>query len=245
MKVSSKTAVIIGLGVFLAIGTATVTVREIESHRAQAWRLGFDLSVLDRVPRQATIVPALSSRATNIHGWNGYHGMFLGLNQSVTNIVSVAYGVSSARVIFSGPIPAGKYDFISNTPKQQLEALRQEIKKEFNLVGRRESITTNALMLILRNRNAGGWKRSASASLSFNQSNGFISMSNYPAAALSRLAENLLETPVVDRTGMTGYFDLRWDSTPDGLKNAIFDNLGVELVPGREPVEFLVVDKAN
>jgi uncharacterized protein (TIGR03435 family) len=246
VKAWSRTAVVIGVVALLVGGTTTVAVKEIESHRAaQAWRAGFDMSALDRMPRQATIVPALSSRAASIQGWRVYHGMFLGLNQSMTNIVSLAYGISLARTIFSSPAPPGKYDFISNTPKNQLEALQQEIKKKFNLVGQREWIVTNALVLTLRNRNAGGWKRSVSANPAFAQSNGFISVSNYPAAALKRLAENLLESPIADRAGLTGSFDLRWDSTSDGLKNAIFDQLGIELVPGSERVEFLVVNQAN
>ena len=49
----------------------------------------------------------------------------------------------------------------------------------------------------------------------------------------------------MDRTGLTGYFDLKWNYAHEGLEKAVLDNLGLELVPGTDRVEFLVVNKAN
>jgi uncharacterized protein (TIGR03435 family) len=53
--------------------------------------------------------------------------------------------------------------------------------------------------------------------------------------------------PVIDETRLRGKFDvdLKWDSTPDGLKRVLRDQLGLELTPARKPVAFIVVDKAN
>jgi uncharacterized protein (TIGR03435 family) len=56
-----------------------------------------------------------------------------------------------------------------------------------------------------------------------------------------------LGTAIVNETRLQGNFDidLKWDSTPDGLKRVLRDELGLELTPGRETVPFLVVDKTN
>lgn len=69
-----------------------------------------------------------------------------------------------------------------------------------------------------------------------------------------------LHIPVVDRTGLVGRFDVdltwddekKWDDSgryyftnPEGLKQAVLDQLGLELVPSREPTEMLVVEKAK
>jgi uncharacterized protein (TIGR03435 family) len=64
---------------------------------------------------------------------------------------------------------------------------------------------------------------------------------------LVEFLENALGTPVVDRTGLTGHFDIyvKWDGTPDGLTKALLPQLGLELVPSRESIEYLVVGKAN
>jgi len=246
---SVAVAVIIAL---LAVGTTAVVITEIAAHRPQVWQKGLDMAVLDTAPRQAKILPALRSRSKDVHGWNEYHGMVLGLNQGVPEIAYVAYNVndapriSRARMIFSIPVPAGTYDFISNVPKNQLEALQQEIKKEFGLVGRREPIETNVLILTVRNPNAPGLKRTPGGDFRVGRSDGFITLSNLSLAYVHTLLENnLAGVPIVDRTGLTGYCDLKWDATTDGLKKAVRDELGLELVPGQDRVEFVVMDKAN
>jgi uncharacterized protein (TIGR03435 family) len=46
---------------------------------------------------------------------------------------------------------------------------------------------------------------------------------------------------------------MKWDDStgrfyftnPDGLKQAVLDQLGLELVPSQEPIEFLVVERAK
>jgi RNA polymerase sigma factor (sigma-70 family) len=259
----AKTVIVVAAAVLLAVGSTTVTVKEIAAHRGEVWQRKFDLAVLDTAPRQTTILPALRSRPKDINSWDEYHGMVLGLNQGVTEIVFAAYNdvsvappirpISRARMIFSVPVPEGTYDFISNVPRNQHEALQQEIKNKFGLVGRRETIETNVLVLAVQNPNAAGLKRGMSAAYHARKSNGILSLSNMPIFGLHFLLENnmldpqnkLLGIPVVDRTGLTGCFDLKWDSKHETLEKAVLDQLGLELVPGTDRVEFLVVDKAN
>jgi uncharacterized protein (TIGR03435 family) len=56
--------------------------------------------------------------------------------------------------------------------------------------------------------------------------------------------------PVIDRTGLTGNFDVRLTWTPDrtsmpeALFTAVREQLGLDLVPQRRPAEVLVVDRA-
>jgi uncharacterized protein (TIGR03435 family) len=245
-------AIVTGAILLLIAGTTAVTVREIAVYRSEEWRVRMDVSVLDSAPRQVKILPALRSRPNVISGWEEYHGMLLGLNQSMPEIVFAAYNdgrfpsISRARMIFSDPIPEGTYDFISNVPKNQKEALQQEITKEFGLAGRLEWIETNVLLMIVRNPNATGLKRSVSAPAESSRTNGILSFSNFPTTNLPVLLEDLRPgTPVVDRTGLTGYFDLKWDRKHDSLEKAVLEQLGLELVPGQDRVEFLVIDKTN
>jgi uncharacterized protein (TIGR03435 family) len=57
--------------------------------------------------------------------------------------------------------------------------------------------------------------------------------------------------PIIDQTGLTQNFhiDLKWeelgkqrDPDHDALKQALLDQLGLELVPSNMPVEMLVVE---
>jgi uncharacterized protein (TIGR03435 family) len=58
---------------------------------------------------------------------------------------------------------------------------------------------------------------------------------------------------VIDQTGLANHFDmdLKWDETNwqhpnlESLERALLDQLGLELVPSREPIEMLVVEKSK
>jgi uncharacterized protein (TIGR03435 family) len=67
------------------------------------------------------------------------------------------------------------------------------------------------------------------------------------------LLESYFILPVIDQTGLTNRYDinLTWNqsdhkrSNPDGLKQALLDQLGLELVLTNMPIEMLVVEKVN
>lgn len=74
---------------------------------------------------------------------------------------------------------------------------------------------------------------------------------NEPVSIVANLAEDSFGIPVIDQTGLKRNFDvdLKWDGQNDprheNLKQAIADQLGLELVPGTAVVEMLVVEKAK
>jgi uncharacterized protein (TIGR03435 family) len=63
------------------------------------------------------------------------------------------------------------------------------------------------------------------------------------------LEESVFLIPVFDQTGLSGNFAfyLRWDAKGgrDKLKQAMVEQLGLELVSSVQPVEMLVVEKAR
>jgi uncharacterized protein (TIGR03435 family) len=73
-------------------------------------------------------------------------------------------------------------------------------------------------------------------------------------ASMQRLATRLsteFARPVIDRTGLPGTFDFRFEYTKDSsqpgpsLMQVIQDDLGLKLVPARGPVETFVIDSAE
>jgi uncharacterized protein (TIGR03435 family) len=244
----AKTAVIVGVGVLFATGTVTTVawkkkMEAVEAHRGQVWQQLYDVSALDRLPPQVAIFPALRSRAVG-NVWGGDNGKFIGLGVGVNDIMQAAYGVGSGRLIYTTPVPIGRYDFIQNLKTNQQEALQQAVKKKFGLVGKRQLVETNVLVLTAAFHYASGLRPSSGGD-GFNAESGSISGRNKPIDQLIFALEYFLKIPIVDQTGLQGNFDLdlKWDSTPDGLKHAVRQQLGLELVPGRESIKCVVVGK--
>ena len=81
-------------------------------------------------------------------------------------------------------------------------------------------------------------------------------------AALARSMSNQAGRIIVDKTGLTGGFDIELEFTPDqaaaggqppaaadanlpSLFTALEEQLGLKLVPERRPIEVLVIDRVE
>ena len=255
-----KTTLVVGAVALLAVGTTTVTVREISHHRDDAvWSkiTRIDSRQLDAAPPTVSIrpVPLTLNPFRGGTVWSG-NGKRLGFAASVTRLLSEAYDISEYRIVDTAALPAGKYDFIVSLPNHQAEALQAAIKKKLGLVAKREMRETEVLLLKVARPNAPGLEpASAPSSGGSSKSNtGQYSCKNQPISNLAYFLESGLKTPVIDQTGLAGNYDieLNW-SEPGGYQNpnkealrqAVLDKLGLELVPATQPIDMLVVKKTK
>ncbi len=256
-----KTAVVVGVGVLLAVGTTTLTVKEVSHHHEESlWDkiMRSDLQDLKNAPAGVSIRPSALTR--EMAGMHEGYGKVLGVYQPFETLIARAYNVSAWRVLALSPLPTGEFDYLATTSQHQRESLQQMIKSKFGLNGRRESRETDVLELKVKRPGASGLK--ASSKTDGNSTSaweiGSLHRVNGPISFLTYDLENCLQVPVIDRTGLGGRFDydLKWDdeikwdsagrkhfSNPDGLKKALLEQLGLELVPARESLEVLVVTK--
>jgi uncharacterized protein (TIGR03435 family) len=144
-------------------------------------------------------------------------------------------------------------------PSGNEAALQKEIERKFGLVGRREIRDADVLLLKIQNADASGLKsaeprrRERNSTSSSRSGAGEFSCRNEQLSDLAWFLEGRFEFPVIDQTGTTNHFDidLKWNEPNwqhlnlDGLKKGLRDQLGLELMPSREPVEMLVLEKAN
>jgi uncharacterized protein (TIGR03435 family) len=249
-----KTAIVAGVAILLAAGTTTVTVKEIQWHRIDdsLWDKGqANGSILDTAPHIVRIIP---TKFPNGGGWVAApNWKVLGVAGSLRELADVAYKGRFSRTLFPESLPSDRYDFIANLPAGNEAALQSELRKRFGIVAHRETVTTNVLFLRVKNPNAPGLKPSASqgngSSVSFSE--GHLKAANMQMASLVNDLEGQLGTPFVDQTGLKRKFDmdLTWDIQNDSqhekFKQAVADQLGLEIIPGTAPLEFLVVEKAN
>jgi uncharacterized protein (TIGR03435 family) len=249
----AKTAIVVGASVLLAAGTTTLTVKEIRGHRPYSWQVRIaDWRMLDRLPHEVKIVPSIFPPS---NGYTGNNDRMQGTGLSLRILLPAAYNISKSRVVYDTEPPAGNYDFIANLPQGNRAALQREIEKQFHVVGKSETREMDVLLLTAKYQNAPGLKPSAtprSRSSNIDNGPGYYKCSNSPLTYLATSLEYYFGVPVIDRTGRADNFDLdlKWDETdqvhhnPDALKQALLDQLGLELVPGRESIEMLVVEKS-
>ncbi len=253
----AKTAIVVGVGVLLAAGTTTVTVKEIQEHRTYPWELpNFDpvpmgaISVLSKTPPQVRIV---NSKYDHYVGGGGHgdttkHDKFgklisvttnasqsIGIGVTLDSIVETAYGSEPLRTIFSVKMPTRRYDYIANVPQNALKELQEEIKKKFGLIGRWEMVKTNVLAIRLAGQESEFTSR-ATQGYDPDPRNRFRNRYQLTLDSLKTSLQGMVsrDVPVIDQTGLTNQyqFSFAWpeaNTSSDARKQATSDALRDQL----------------
>jgi uncharacterized protein (TIGR03435 family) len=242
----AHTAVVASLGILCAATTATVIVKKaLVAQRTRALETTSDLSLLDDLPPEAMIFscPPITPMWSDSR-----HGKVFQTGATFMALLESAYDVWQSRIIVNVPKPDGKYGFILTYPEmsKNVEGLQTQIEKRFGLEVRREMIETNVLIMTAESPNPRGLKSSTNR-FSNQAEPGSITIRDASLFTLVTHLEDNFGTVVIDETGIRGHYDLnlKWDSTPEGLKQALKDQFGFKLTPDRKPVQFVVVDKAK
>lgn len=261
----TTTAIVTGVVLLLAAGTTTVSVEKHHAYKAyqknlNSWRIP-RLSaniVSDTVP-QARILPTKFKAPVYGEFW-APPDKWVGVNVPVTDLARTAYRWAPGRICFPDGEPAGRYDFAVTLPRNNPQALQEQIQKTLGLVGHREMMDTNVLVLRVQNPNAPGLKPHSGGAISgFMDVRGRITCKGFPLSinppnqsfGFARYLEMFVHVPVIDETGLDGNYDIeiQWHegNDPDhkALKKVLLDQLGLELVPADRPVEMLVMEKAQ
>lgn len=253
-----KTTMVVGAGVLLAVGTTTVTIKQIAAHKAEAlWRVANPNP--DRAPFLVKILPTKFPDSVDALNVGSRGDNWIGVGEPVLQIARVAYGWRPGRILFTGAQPKERYDFISTLPQASGAALQAEMKKKLGFTGHREMRDTDVLALKVRRPNAPGLKppvRGQADVIHYGRyycDNAPISSDSGWYPGITRFLEDYFGMPVVDQTGLTQnyHIDLKWNEQDKGdpdheaLKQALLDQLGLELVPANMPIEMLVMEKVK
>jgi uncharacterized protein (TIGR03435 family) len=180
---------------------------------------------------------------------------------SLRVLMSYAYGPSTPylhwsgkRVILPPDVSNGKFDFQLTASDHPQETLQAEIKKQLGLVAHHELRDADVLVLEVSNpgvidpqaANAGDGSDSRLG-------RGEFEFTDEPIGDLADFLEDSIGKPVINGTGLDQKYSgsLKWkpqsDKTADlkEIGDALSEQLGLELVPGRQPIEFLVVEKVK
>jgi uncharacterized protein (TIGR03435 family) len=192
-------------------------------------------------------------------------------------VLAMAYGIVPARIVVSDWARRARFDIeatmpVSTTPSQRAEMLRGLLEDRFSVIAKRELRSMSVFALErLRDDRLGPQlkqvqrdcaKSAADAASRCNWTEGMgqriasgITWDNIPLAAQ---IESYLGVPVIDRTKLSGQFDLRleWQEglladgsdqsqRPGSLEGALREQLGLKLEKVRADVEVLVIESIS
>jgi uncharacterized protein (TIGR03435 family) len=173
-------------------------------------------------------------------------------------IVGLAYGVQRIRVL-GGPGWADSDQFDIVAKAESADATRDEIRsmlqtllaERFKLVVHRETKQVPAFSLVLGKsgstlKEAAPDKKSGLANTVSPTGEQLTVFEASPLRILVNMLANTLGGPVVDKTGLDKLYDytFQWPNADSSLF-ASLDELGLKLEAKKEPVEILVMDRAE
>jgi RNA polymerase sigma factor (sigma-70 family) len=200
---------------------------------------------------------------TNDHEWTS-----VGLGQPLETIVRESYAADNLHAVFLTPLPAQPlYDYISHVPERTGRPLQELLQRKFGLVGRWEMVETNVLVLKYANPDNPGLQPAESLMHSlnltnlsaFNRFNGVARRTPAGTVHIDTTMPRLIEAlglerafhlPIIDETGLTNRYDFffknpaRGFPNQDAWKDALSQQLGLELTPTIRPVRMLIVSRA-
>ena len=132
--------------------------------------------------------------------------------------MATAFDVDVYKVVLPPGAPAGGFDLLMTGPDATKERLQAEIKSQLGYAAHIESRPTNVLLLTLSQagaaglqpskptaRGGGGGGGSSTAGMS-------VHFNNSPISALVSQLQPFFDPPIIDRSGLTGRFDISLSS---------------------------------
>ena len=231
----------------LAAGVTAIAVDE------SFWQM--KLENLDKAPPVLIIRPARYSDHTTMTSTDDSNVMtkIISHDLDFAGLLWVAYTFTPPRIILPANTPTNRFDLMLTVRSHPKEALQEAIKQELGFTARIKTLETNVLLLKIKDPSLLALHASKLGSkMKFSDGTNMLAWSGFPMTNVTGLLEYTFKQPIVVQPGLSGKYDFifQWDHAQGSAqkKQAISNELaqaGLELVPDREPIEMLVVEKAK
>jgi len=137
----------------------------------------------------------------------------VGRNISFQQLMATAYQYSQGRIALPPDAPKDHYDLLVTVAKNPEARLQSAIRRKFGYVAQRETRDTEVLVLTVEDPNPPGLKVSTATKGSIAPKNNRLYFTHMQLNVVTDGLEQMLKLPVVDKTGLTNYYDfsLAWD----------------------------------
>lgn len=181
----------------------------------------------------------------------------VGRNVSFQQLMATAYGYNPGRIALPFNAPKKNFDVLVTVPKNPRVRLQTAIRRKLGYIAKKETRDTAVLALKVEDPSLPGLKVSrAGERQNGNVRNGRLYFTHMRLSVITDGLEAMLKTPVVDKTGLTNFYDfsLAWDrQTQRQIQSGTLDQetgrrilaeWGLGLEPDMANIEMLVVKKA-
>jgi uncharacterized protein (TIGR03435 family) len=208
---------------------------------------------------RATHFPDSSGKIRHVHAEDGSTiTRTLGRNVSLRETIGEACDCNPLRVILPPDSSKAGFDFLVTGNSDARKQLQAAIRKELGYDVRRQTRNTDVLLLKVENSRLPGMKISSDDEKPHvNYEDGKLHFTHQQLSIMvDGLSQGLRQT-VLDRTGLTNYYDfsVAWNPDtekkmhegafdPDGVKK-VLATCGLSLEPDTAPLEMFIVEKAH
>jgi len=260
-SITTKTTITAGLVLLTAIALAA------DMKQSSAVKDSYfdpDTDKLRELPANLVIVrpthfPESAPKIRHVHGEEGNSvTRTLGRDVSFRETIAEAYDCNPMRVALPAGAPTGGFDFLATTGSNAREDLQAAIREQLGYTVRRE--TQNVDVLLLKTEGSHLHNITASSDDEKPDATYEDGKLHFKHQQLSVILNGLsagLRQPVLDRTGLTNYYDFSVPWNPDieqSMHEGTFDPEGVKkllaswglrLERDTVPLEMFVVEKAQ
>jgi uncharacterized protein (TIGR03435 family) len=255
----AKSAIVIGAAALFTIGATTTVVvaKKVRAYEVENYLAHWDKMNINTAPLP-DMVMVRPTRYQNqgdyiLIGGMGPDDRAMRRDANFEEILETAYGFSPELMVRKTRLPQGGFDMLLTTPNGSREMLRAEIKKQFGIVAHTETRDMQVLDMTLVNSNAPGIKLSAGGGPNIWSERDNIKLKGYTMTDITHVIGRYYERPVVDETGLTNKYDAeaKWDGNLRGkafqqqISNIWRTQFGLALTPDTQPIQVLVVEKAQ
>lgn len=176
----------------------------------------------------------------------------MGRNVSLERVMALAYQCNPSQIIPPATRPPDNFDFLVTVPDPSQERFKAAIQKKLGYAAHWETRQTEVLLLETQTPLPPGLKVSTEKNGNVSFNNGKYKFTHAPVGSLMGFFEQYLKQPVLDRTGLTNFYDftvaMDWPipGGPDQKTTGkILNDLGFKLEPGNESMPMLVVENVR
>jgi uncharacterized protein (TIGR03435 family) len=243
----------------LALVAAAIIVKRSLSPTAHDAYFQLDYQRFQSVPENLLVVrpthftDGTGSFITSTQPKAGQYVMrMMGRNVPLDDVMAAAYGCDLPRVVPPLIKAKGNFDYLVTLPGRQRERLQEAVRKKLGYSAHWENRDTDVLLLETITPNPPAFKLSTATSGNVMLGRHKYQFTHMRPTSLLGFLEADFQQPVLDRTGLTNFYDFSVEVTwresngPDRQQLAeTLSNLGLKLERSTEFVPMLVVEKVH